>query len=252
MSVGGDPFEEPAALPPSRRQRLERLLDRLVEQGIDLAVVDQLGAYLTTGAAQELARIRPLALADAGKADPDQLVRACLHGARRGSTRAALGPALPGVPCLVQVTEYPRAIAEHGYCEACHLDFQLDFANSIEMIFRVHPEIRAADLATYCIGGPAHAPHVIARVRVAPGERIELDLEAVSGLIPPARSAIALVNRFSGPEFRDDPPLGGGPWFGTTTARPARTRWRGGQLLDFDKRSFERAIDPPGAHRDTK
>ena len=79
------------------------------------------------------------------------------------------------------MTDTLRAIAEHAHCEACHLDFQLDFANSIELIFRVHPEIREADLGTYCIGGPAHSPHVLAQVRVAPGERIELDFELPAG-----------------------------------------------------------------------
>ncbi len=80
-----------------------------------------------------------------------------------------------------QVTDTLRAIADHAHCVACNLDFQLDFANSIELIFRVHPEIREADLGTYCIGGPAHSPHVPAQVRVAPRERIELELELTEG-----------------------------------------------------------------------
>ncbi len=80
-----------------------------------------------------------------------------------------------------QVTDTLRAIGEHAHCEACHLDFQLDFANSIELIFRVHPEIREVDLGTYCIGGPAHSPHVFAQIRVAPDERIELELELPEG-----------------------------------------------------------------------
>ena len=99
----------------------------------------------------------------------------------RGPARAALGPALPGLPDLCQVTDTLREIAEHAHCEACHLDFELDFANSIELIFRVHPEIREADLGTYCIGGPAHSPHVVAQMRVAPRERIELELELPEG-----------------------------------------------------------------------
>src|SRR5262249_16127235 len=53
--------------------------------------------------------------------------------------------------------------------------------NSVEMIFRVHPEIRTCELATYCIGGPAHSPHVAAQVRVASGERLELDMELPEG-----------------------------------------------------------------------
>src|SRR5262249_12708081 len=54
-------------------------------------------------------------------------------------------------------------------------------ANSVEMIFRVHPEVRPTDLGTYCIGGPAHSPHVVAQVRVAPAERMELALALTDG-----------------------------------------------------------------------
>jgi eukaryotic-like serine/threonine-protein kinase len=80
-----------------------------------------------------------------------------------------------------QVTDTLRAIAGHAHCEACNLDFQLDFARSIELIFRVHPEIRVADLGVYCVGGPAHSPHVLAQTRVAPLERVELELELAAG-----------------------------------------------------------------------
>src|SRR5262249_39040035 len=74
-----------------------------------------------------------------------------------------------------------RDLSRHGHCEACNLDFELDFANSVEMIFRVHPEIRGSDLGTYCIGGPVFSPHVAAQVRVAPGESIDLDLGLLEG-----------------------------------------------------------------------
>src|SRR5262249_15744416 len=74
-----------------------------------------------------------------------------------------------------------KALREHGRCEACNLDFDLDFANSVELIFRVHPDLRATDLGTYCIGGPAHSPHVVAQARLAPGERMEFALSLGEG-----------------------------------------------------------------------
>lgn len=52
--VVADPFEEPAPLTPARRQRLDRLLDRLAERGVDAAVVERLGEYLTRASAQRL------------------------------------------------------------------------------------------------------------------------------------------------------------------------------------------------------
>ncbi len=36
-------------------------------------------------------------------------------------------------------------------------------------------------MGTYCIGGPAHSPHVAAQVRVGPGERIALELALGEG-----------------------------------------------------------------------
>jgi len=176
-----DPFENPERMAAPRRQRLEHLLDRLVEQGIDSVVVDRLGEHLALGPAQDVARIRPVALAERWGLDPDQVIAVCLHGAREGLLELHWDLLCPVCRISCQVTDTLRAIAEHAHCEACHLDFRLDFANSIELIFRVHPEIRRADLATYCIGGPAHSPHVLAQVRVASSERMELDLELPAG-----------------------------------------------------------------------
>jgi serine/threonine protein kinase/class 3 adenylate cyclase len=176
-----DPFEAPVPLPGQARQRLERLLDRLVEKGIDAAVVERMGEYLTLGAAQEVARIRPLALAQRWQVDSGQVVAACLYGASEGLLELHWDLLCPVCRISCHVTDTLCAIAEHAHCEACHLDFQLDFANSVELIFKVHPEIRQADVGTYCIGGPAHSPHVFAQLRVAPGERMELELELPDG-----------------------------------------------------------------------
>src|SRR5262249_54315636 len=166
--AGVDPFEEPARLKAPQHLRLDRLLDRLAGLGIDPAILEPLGEFLARGSAQEVARIRPLALAERLRLDPDQIVAACLPGAREGLVELHWDLLCPVCRISCQVTDTLRAIAEHAHCEACHLDFKLDFANSIELIFRVHPEVRDADLATYCIGGPAHSPHVFAQVRVAP------------------------------------------------------------------------------------
>ncbi len=177
-----DPFEEPDRLPAPRRQRLERLLDRLADRGVDAAIIERLGEYLTHATAQEVARIRPIALAERLALDPEAMIAACLNGAREGLLELHWDLLCPVCRISCQVTDTLRAIAEHAHCAACNLDFRLDFANSIELIFRVHPEIRLADVGTYCIGGPAHSPHVPAQLRVAAGERLELELELSQGL----------------------------------------------------------------------
>ncbi len=177
-----DPFEAPHQLSHSRRHRLEAGLDRLIAAGTDPVVTEALGEFLALAPPQEVARIRPLALARRLNLDPEKTARVCLQAAREGLLVLLWDLLCPVCRIPSEVKETLKALKDHGHCEACDLDFELDFSNSIELIFRVHPEIRDAETATYCVGGPAHSPHVVAQVRVAPGERVELELELSEGL----------------------------------------------------------------------
>jgi class 3 adenylate cyclase len=102
----------------------------------------------------------------------------------------------------------------------------LDFAQSVEMIFRVHPEIREAELGTYCVGGPSHSPHVVAQVRVAPGERVELEMELPEGAYRLRGPQLPFVVDFrvqpDAPTGRWDLSLSRGP--GAELPRVLRTR----------------------------
>jgi serine/threonine protein kinase/class 3 adenylate cyclase len=176
-----DPFEAPAPLAGARRTRLDRLLGLLAGRGITPAVVEGLGEFLAQAPPQEVARIRPLALARRLGLDPEQTVAACLHGARDGLLVLLWDLLCPVCRIPAQVSDSLRALGDHAHCPACDINFGLDFANSVELIFRAHPEIRDAEVGTYCVGGPAHSPHVAAQARLAPRERLELELSLAEG-----------------------------------------------------------------------
>ena len=176
-----DPFESAPALARDRRRRLDQWLETLGPKGIDPLVVERLGDFLTLAPAQEVARIRPLALARRLGLSADQVVAACLHGAKDGALVMLWDLLCPICRIPSEVVGNLRALRDHGHCEACHLDYELDFANSVELIFRAHPEIRETELGTFCIGGPAHSPHVAAQVRISPKERVALDLALDEG-----------------------------------------------------------------------
>jgi serine/threonine protein kinase/class 3 adenylate cyclase len=176
-----DPFEPPPRLSRGRRRRLDELLDRLRQRGLDPDVVLALGDFLAQAADQEVARIRPLALANRLGLDPEPVVAACLHGAREGLLVLLWDVLCPRCRIPGEIKDTLRALRRHAHCEACNLDFELDFGGAVEMIFRVHPEVRGCELRTYCIGGPVHFPHVAAQVRVGAGERLELALALPAG-----------------------------------------------------------------------
>ena len=149
-----------------------------------------LGDYLSSAPDQAVARIRPLAVAAQFGLDPIPFVDACLIAAHEGLLVLMWDILCPVCRIPAQIHDSLKTIREHDRCEACNLDFQLDFANSVEMIFRVHPEIRPSELGTFCIGGPAHSPHVAAQVRIAAGESLALNLSLGAG-----------AYRFRGPQL---------------------------------------------------
>jgi serine/threonine protein kinase/class 3 adenylate cyclase len=179
--AAADPFEPPSGLPASRRRRLDLLLEKLAASGVDATVVEPLGDLIAQGSDQEVARIRPMAVARRLGLASEPFVAACLHGAREGLLVLLWDILCPICRIPSEVKETLRAIRQHGRCEACHADFELDFANSVEMIFRAHPAIRDVELGTFCVGGPVHSPHVAAQARVAAGETIELGLALTDG-----------------------------------------------------------------------
>ena len=85
---------------------------------------------------------RPLALAHRWGLDADAVVAACLHAAREGLLVLLWDILCPSCRlswAIEETLRRPRARP----LPACDLDFALDFAGSIELVFRVHPEIRA-------------------------------------------------------------------------------------------------------------
>ena len=176
-----DPFEPAAELSAPRGLRLVGLLQALKAKGVSERIVAALGAFLTEAPAPELSRIRPIALARRLGLDEDAVVVACLHAAHVGLLVLLWDLLCPVCRIPSEVKETLRAIADHGHCEACQADFALDFAASVELVFRSHPQVREADTNTYCAAGPAHSPHVVAQLRLAAGERLELDLTLREG-----------------------------------------------------------------------
>ncbi|HBN78037.1 MAG TPA: hypothetical protein DD473_19950 [Planctomycetaceae bacterium] len=176
-----DPFESPAKLTRSIQQRIQSRVERLDSTQVDQDSLDYLIRHLTDSPAQELARIRPYAIAEKWGLDKQIFSETCLQACTVGLLELHWDILCPTCRISSDIKDTIADIDKHSYCEACDLEFETDFQNAIEVFFRVHPEIRKADLKTYCIGGPEHAPHVVAQARMSPGEKLEFDLALDAG-----------------------------------------------------------------------
>jgi serine/threonine protein kinase len=171
-----DPFEPPARVRGAAAKRFGVRGELLQQAGVAADCSQLLVQFLKESPAQELARIRPVALAKRLGVPADRLTEACLHGCHVGLLELHWDILCPTCRISSNVTDTLAEIDRHAHCEACDLDFDVDFGNAVELIFRVHPELRLADLKTYCIGGPEHAPHVVAQARLSAGESLSLEL----------------------------------------------------------------------------
>ncbi|MFK7991315.1 MAG: protein kinase [Sandaracinaceae bacterium] len=175
-----DPFEDQEKTRGVRR-RAEEKAHAVMAAGGDPAITQALVETIVHAPASTIARIRPRAWAHERSLSEDATLDTLLIAAHAGMLEVLWDLLCPmcRVPSGIESTL--KALSEHGRCEVCALDFTLDMARSVELVFRAHPSVRPADTGVYCIGGPAHSPHVVAQVRLAPGERFALDLHLEEG-----------------------------------------------------------------------
>ncbi|MBL8810752.1 MAG: protein kinase [Planctomycetaceae bacterium] len=180
-SPATDAFGARIAMTAGGRRRLEQRIQSVASAGTDPSVTETLRQFLENASDLEVARIRPLVFAERFQLSADEVIRACLLGAREGLLLHLWDILCPSCRIPADVQETLASLKDHAYCPACDLKYTVDFASSVELIFRAHPDVRPAETRTYCIGGPAFSAHVVAQIRLAPGERFDLPVALTEG-----------------------------------------------------------------------
>jgi eukaryotic-like serine/threonine-protein kinase len=181
QAPGSDAFQAPARLAEPQRWALDSALLALRKLGIEEPMLEALGAFCAYAPDQELTALRPIAFARKHNLDPDRFVDACLQGAQYGLLTLLWQVLCPLCRIPTNFASSLRAVAEHANCPTCNVQFPIDFVQSLELVFRVAEAIRETELRTYCVGGPAFAPHVAAQLRLAAHERLDLELALEAG-----------------------------------------------------------------------
>ncbi len=170
----------PAPPPPSLldERLLEERLEALEDAPVAAGLAARLDRHLRTASDLEVVRMRPFELADAWGADRMESLRLFLYAARAGALDLAWSVLCPGCRAATAQSGTLAELRAQAHCETCGIRYDADLAASVEARFTVNPAVRRARAETYCIGGPANAPHVVAQLRLGPGEtrREELDL----------------------------------------------------------------------------
>ena len=176
-----DAFEEHHVLAPRSSKLLDQITDRLATKDLNRIAILKITDYIRSASVQDISHIRPRVLAAALRLPADTVVDVCLHGAYEGLFELSWDVICPSCRIATTSQDAIENIKKHTHCEACDFEFEVNFATNVEMIFRVDSQIRKQETGKYCIGGPAHSPHVAAQTRIAAGETIDLGLELPAG-----------------------------------------------------------------------
>jgi len=157
------------------------ITDRLVGRNLNRTAILKITDYVRSASAQDLSHIRPRVLAKILQLPADVVIDVCLHGANEGLFDLCWDVICPS--CRIATTSEDSIvnIKKHTHCEACDFDFEVNFASNVELIVRVNSKIRKPETGQYCVGGPAHSPHVAAQTRLSAGETVDLGLELPEG-----------------------------------------------------------------------
>ena len=159
------PLPTPAkARPPGSVSGLERARKDLeAKASAPPELVDKLCDFVRDARDEELARIRPYALADAWGLDRRALLTLCLHAVKSGLFELRWEVICPSCRVGAEVVGSLAAVKEHAECHLCEIAFGLDTDEALEATFAPTPSVRKIDVGQYCVGGPSRTPHVLAQ-----------------------------------------------------------------------------------------
>ena len=182
LDCNADAFRAVSPMKLRQKRRLSQALNSFLERhpGRQKLVAD-IERFIAGASSQELSRIRTLKFADEYDLDSNDVLEAFIELAHDGLFDLVWDVICPDCRVASEFHATLQDVQAHASCPACDLDFDIDFAASIELTFRISRQVRQANTRTYCVGGPGHAPHVCVQVRMNPSERIGLKLNLSAG-----------------------------------------------------------------------
>jgi adenylate cyclase len=168
------PYPRSRTRSPVSPTHLRVRLQQLAQMPIQQTLLAPLRRHLQEGTDEEVLRMQPYALAETWHSAPREVLRLFLYATKVGLLTLKWEMMCPN--CRVPKAEYDslRSLETRYHCDLCGVDFEADFERYVELRFSVHPAVREATDATYCLGGPRNAPHIVAQQYLEPGATQEV------------------------------------------------------------------------------
>ena len=162
-------------------ERLQSGIRKLTASGFSEAEGDRLADYISTATDQQLFRIQPKKLAFEWGMELEDLLSLLLQAVRSGILRLSWDVMCPHCRGVRRESRSLGDLREFGRCEICDIDFNATALESIEVTFKLLPEIRTVREVFFCSAEPAKKPHIILQHRLRAGESYETGLKLPPG-----------------------------------------------------------------------
>jgi len=151
----------------------------------DQASAGRLVAHIKDGPDDELRGMRPFELADRWGLDRQAALGACLHATKAGLLDLKWEVLCPNCAAPKETLAKLSDLKATSHCGSCEIEYGVDFANSVELRFSVHPSVRENKGAVFCAGSPAHSRHAAAQLRLdgIAVRTVDMDLEPRSFVV---------------------------------------------------------------------
>ncbi len=169
-------------LAPGGADRLAAMARSLVaERGQPSDLVEKLRAFIGSADDLSVARIRPYALADEWRTSRRETLHLFLHATRAGLLDFSWDLVCPHCRGAKAGPSNLEGIKAEAHCDSCHIDFTVNFDQSVELTFTPNAAVRSVVRADYCVGGPQITPHILAQQQLDSGARRTFRLAVEAG-----------------------------------------------------------------------
>jgi adenylate cyclase len=157
-------------------QRAQGIARELIEDGYPPELIERLIRFISQADDEEVAHLRPYALADGWGASRRAVLQLCLAATRRSLLDLRWDVVCP--LCRGAKTSVPQLsdVRAEAHCPSCRMDFDVNFDHALEVTFRPHAAIRPVQALDYCVGGPQLTPHIVAQQTIRPGDTRIIDV----------------------------------------------------------------------------
>ncbi len=155
---------------PANLERLNAGLAQLRSNGTGTEYVDLIRNLLADAPDEDVAGMRPLAIAEDRALDPQLTLEMFLRATVAGLLEMRWEMLCPGCRGSKADAAHLNELRAAGHCEACNLDFDADRDDLIEARFYPAPGVREVEVATFCVGSPVKTPHRVLQALLDPGE----------------------------------------------------------------------------------